>query len=350
MCLLLVVLTSPQLIDKGAALDGKSVLVSSFKNEAPFVLEFVAHHKVVGFDEIVIASNDCDDGTDIILTELSKMGVIHHIPCGPVKNLSPQSAAYYQVRSQIDIDSSSWMMVLDADELLNIHAGQGSLKDLLSEQEDPDLILVNWACFGSGGHSRWTDELSSSKFVRRLGVHQGPGVVKSLVKSPKLWNKISNHHPFGWNGTREVRVAFEGGRRTKVVDGSAISLGAFRDVEPKTDSFELAQVNHYATRTEDSFSIRRSRGRGAGLTSQENNRHTEMYFERMGRGMRFDDTISRYRSETTSLISDFCANPELRQAVEAGIVRYENKITAFWDSKSPLSEAHRAFGKFGIPR
>ena len=58
-----------------------TVLLSSFRNEAPFVLEFVAHHKVLGFDQIIIASNDCTDGTVQILDALQAMGVIRHMPC-----------------------------------------------------------------------------------------------------------------------------------------------------------------------------------------------------------------------------------------------------------------------------
>ena len=48
----------------------RKVLFSAMKNEAPFVLEWVAYHKVIGFDEIVIAFNDCDDGTAELLRAL----------------------------------------------------------------------------------------------------------------------------------------------------------------------------------------------------------------------------------------------------------------------------------------
>lgn len=37
-------------------------LMSCVKDEGPFVVEFVAHHLVLGFDRIMMASNDCSDG------------------------------------------------------------------------------------------------------------------------------------------------------------------------------------------------------------------------------------------------------------------------------------------------
>ena len=50
----------------------RHVLLSSMKDEGPFVLEFVAHHRVLGFDAIHIASNDCTDGTDLLLDVLAE--------------------------------------------------------------------------------------------------------------------------------------------------------------------------------------------------------------------------------------------------------------------------------------
>src|SRR5699024_4672828 len=43
------------------------VLMCSMRDEGPFALEFVAHHRAIGFDRIFIASNDCRDGTDLLL-------------------------------------------------------------------------------------------------------------------------------------------------------------------------------------------------------------------------------------------------------------------------------------------
>ena len=49
---------------------GQKLVLSTMKNEGPFVLEWVAHHRAIGFDGFVIFSNDCTDGTDRILDRL----------------------------------------------------------------------------------------------------------------------------------------------------------------------------------------------------------------------------------------------------------------------------------------
>ena len=49
------------------------------KNESAFLLEWIAYHKTIGFTDIVILSNDCEDGSDEMLDHLSKSGEIIHL-------------------------------------------------------------------------------------------------------------------------------------------------------------------------------------------------------------------------------------------------------------------------------
>jgi hypothetical protein len=42
---------------------GTVMAVSMMKDEAPYLLEWVAHHLAVGFTDIVVYTNDCTDGT-----------------------------------------------------------------------------------------------------------------------------------------------------------------------------------------------------------------------------------------------------------------------------------------------
>ena len=58
----------------------RHTLISSVKDEGPFLLEWVAHHLVLGFDRILIASNDCSDGTDRLLAALDGAGYVRHVP------------------------------------------------------------------------------------------------------------------------------------------------------------------------------------------------------------------------------------------------------------------------------
>lgn len=317
--------------------EGKSVLLSSFRNEAPFVLEFVAHHKVLGFDQIIIASNDCTDGTTEILDALAAMGVIHHLPCVTPPKITPQHHAYAQARCSFPLDQAEWLMILDADELLNVHISGGQLSDLIRVQEpDTDLILINWASFGSGGHDRWVNQPSSQRFTQRLRTMSGPGLIKSLIRQPGHWSQLSNHHPFDSTADYPLRIAFAGGLWTEDVAASSVEFGTYRTVKPQVGTFRFAQINHYITRTEDSFDLRRARGRGAAPTGKSNDRHTGDYFARMSQGTFEDDTISRYADRVAALTAEYLTHPPLAQAVHAGLRHYEAEIARYWQNRATL--------------
>ena len=310
---------------------GKKVLLASFRNEAPFILEFVAHHKVIGFDEVVIASNDCTDGTSEILAALDKAGAIRHVPCYPSSNLSPQAFAYRQARMSLPIDRADWLMILDADEFLNIHIGGRRLEDLISVNSvAPELILINWACFGASGHDRWEDKLTTSLFLRRLGLMNGESQVKCLIHGPEKWRKLSNHHPFGFRGCDNVRVAFAAGLWVEELPSKRLQLGAFRDIRPRSGSFGIAQINHYATRSQDCFHLRRLRGRGSALRGAANERHSVNYFRRLSSGNIMDDTIVHYVPEVAARIAEYRSDPAIDREVAKGLRLYEAEIERYW--------------------
>ncbi len=317
----------------GERFDGKRVLLSSFRNEAPFVLEFVAHHKGLGFDEIIIASNDCTDGTAEILDALAARGVIRHIPCQPPPNIRPQAFAYAQIRQSFPVDQADWLMILDADEFLNIHIGDGTLTDLIATQADADLVLINWACFGSGGQERWVDEPTASRFLLRLRTLEGNGPVKTLIRQPRRWKQFSNHHPFGWLAGGSLRLAFAAGLWTEDVAGETVEFGTYRSVKTRVGSFRFAQINHYLTRTVDSFDLRRARGHGDLLHGKQNMRHTEDYFRRMSAGSFFDDTILRYADEVAKRIADYRSDARLAAAADNGLRLYEAEIECYWQAR-----------------
>lgn len=41
----------------------KTAAICTVKDEAPYILEWIAWHRLVGFDKIIIAQNSSTDGT-----------------------------------------------------------------------------------------------------------------------------------------------------------------------------------------------------------------------------------------------------------------------------------------------
>ena len=69
--------------------------VLTVKNEAPFLIKWLAHHRKAGFTDFLVFSNDCTDGTDTMLELLTAKGIVQHRinPYVPGGELKPQHAA-----------------------------------------------------------------------------------------------------------------------------------------------------------------------------------------------------------------------------------------------------------------
>jgi Glycosyl transferase family 2 len=48
------------------------------KNEAPYLLEWIAYHRVIGVDRFLIYNNDSTDETSSILEHLDRAGIGSH--------------------------------------------------------------------------------------------------------------------------------------------------------------------------------------------------------------------------------------------------------------------------------
>ena len=72
----------------------KYLVISTMKDEGPYILEWLAYHRAIGFTDFLIYTNDCSDGTDDMFDLLQAKGVLQHRQ-NPYKkmNLKPQHAA-----------------------------------------------------------------------------------------------------------------------------------------------------------------------------------------------------------------------------------------------------------------
>ena len=54
--------------------------VLTVRNEGPFLIDWLAHHRAAGITDVLAMSNDCDDGTDAMLDRLQALGWLVHLP------------------------------------------------------------------------------------------------------------------------------------------------------------------------------------------------------------------------------------------------------------------------------
>ena len=97
----------------------KLLVFSAMKDEGPDVLEWVCYHRTVGFDEALVYTNDCTDGSDDLLDALQSVGLVHHRRHSAVgQDLPPQDAAARLIIADPVFRQADWAIWLDADEFL----------------------------------------------------------------------------------------------------------------------------------------------------------------------------------------------------------------------------------------
>lgn len=239
------------------------VVVSTMKNEAPYLLEWIAHHLSVGFDHFVIFSNDCDDGTNLMLNRLEQLGIVSHFE-NPLseRRKDPQRSAYSRARKVDAVRQAEWVMILDADEFLNVRCGTGTVVDLIEACEGADAISVNWHLMGSSGETRYRDRPITERFTRGANLDDPEN---GLVWGFKTLFRLKAFDYFGVHRPRffKERVIAKG--YLKWVNGSGQDTGdAYFEKGWRSNGdrlgYDLAVVNHYAVKSREEFLLKRARG------------------------------------------------------------------------------------------
>ncbi len=119
-------------------------LLATVKDERPSLLEWIARHKKIGLEHCVVASKHCSDGTDKMLDRLQAVGVLRHIDKTPPYRTDIQVEAHEIARRCPEVANSEWIMLLDADELLDIHKSEGKVANLVGfHAADTEAIVFN---------------------------------------------------------------------------------------------------------------------------------------------------------------------------------------------------------------
>jgi len=271
--------------------DGRKVVLSTMKNEGPYLLEWIAHYRNLGFDDFVLFSNDCTDGTNLMLNRLDLMGVVHHFdnPLGP--RMDPQRRAYSRANRMDVVRDASWLLVVDADEFLNVHVGDGTVDDLIAAcPEETEAISINWRLFGSSGHRHMLPDPVTRRFTRA-----------SRIEAPEnglVWGFKTLFRPesFDYFGVHRPRFRKE---RTLLPDqvhwvnargepmGEQYLRSGWRS-NKEIVAYDFAQMNHYAIKSREEFLLKRLRGTA---NSKNKDRIDMGYWDRFDLNSCEDSTI-----------------------------------------------------------
>lgn len=243
-----------------------NVIVGCIKNEAPYILEWVAYHRAIGVDNFLSYTNGCADGTPQILDRLQQMGIVQHRTNDAWKGNSPQHHALNRSLKEPLIRDAAWIIHIDVDEFINIRTGNGPVQDFLKAVPDATNVAMTWRMFGHNGITRLADEFVIDQFDTCAPNYcPKPHTVwgfKTMFKNIGAYAKISCHRPNKLDDALRDKIRWVNGSGHDMT--REVARNGWRSSR-KTVGYDLLQLNHDALRSAESFLIKRQRGRALHL-------------------------------------------------------------------------------------
>jgi hypothetical protein len=302
-------------------------ILTMMKDEGPRLLEWLAYHRLIGFDAVWIYSNDCRDGSDAMLDRLGEMGLCRHLrnPVPPDKK--PQPNALRLAERNPEILATEWLMVADADEFVHIKPGHGRLPDLVAAcPAGCDGVAITWRSMGSSGKIDWSSDPVLTQFTHGApdGFRSGWGV-KTLFR-PFANLKLGIHRPY-------VRGAKQHPERLETLLSRQWVNGSGRPMPPSfkakgwrssaaTLGYDLAEVAHFAVQSHEAYLLRGDRGN----VNLKQGKYDATYFAVFDRNENHLPALSRWSDMVAALVADWRQDRTLDALADASIAWHRQRL------------------------
>lgn len=296
----------------------RRIVFSAQRNEGPFLLEWVAYHRAIGMTDIIVVSNNCTDGSDLLLDALAAQGAVQHIRQTVPAGVPPQLNAAKIVLHEKLFRPGDWVIWLDLDEFL-VPGFRDLTIDFLIEKlqgAKADALALNWVLMGDSDQTGLPERFVDPAFTQASKPFYQPCfLTKTLFRFDERIRGLQLHRPLWVEGSTPL-VLNGGGKRL----GDDFIHGTHRNGDPvaRTDVVEnryrLGQINHYAVRTRQLYELKKLRGRGFAAAGDTAIRHDDDFYSRHNTNHREDTKIQRMVAGTTAQMSALLDDPATASA------------------------------------
>lgn len=224
-------------------------IIAIFRNEAPYIIEWIAHHRLLGIQEFYIADNDSDDESQQILKKLKEAGYCEWIPWITEGDVKPQLPAYRKLLSMLP-EPTDWVAFLDADEYIwptsNISIGDF----LRSIPEKTGAIAMNWAVYGSSEHYNYTPEPSTIRFTWHADKTRNANLnFKTLARPNAIIDFTCPHNAILKEGYHHIHT--DSTPKTSLLPADRPE--EYKHCQSQSLCWEFFRINHYIIRSWSEF-------------------------------------------------------------------------------------------------
>ena len=245
------------------------------RNEADYLLEWVAHYRLLGVDGIHVYDNVSDDGTSELLAALDLTGDLHRVHWPRRGGADPQRAAYEHFLQEA-AHHYDWVLFCDVDEFLMVPVGLAELvRGAVRVDREVSALAIPWLMFGADQQDSMRPGLVSERFVN-CASEPGPSV-KTMVRPSAALRMRTHICDLAWGHYLDTSY-----QRPRWDPQMPINLIGARPGH--------AVLHHYFTKSREEWVRRRQNPRADRV--ELSFRHLEM-FERYWRLPARDDSARR---------------------------------------------------------
>lgn len=292
------------------------------RNEGPYILEWLAHHRAIGVRDALIYSNDCDDGSDALLDLLAGAGVVQHVRHAP-RGKSVQWAALRAARDHPAYVAADWALALDSDEFVTLRGGAARLPEFLGAYPGCEAFALPWRLFGSDGQLRFEDLPVTQRFR-----HAAPERMLFPAAS-RFCKSLYNAKARGFARPGVHRPKTRGAATPRWRDGAGRPLGAeFAEddariiLPPDHANGAEVQINHYSLKSAEEFLAKRRRG----LPNRASKPLDATYWAERNFNLVEEPSIDRHAAATAEERARLAALPGVAEAHAACVAAHRRHI------------------------
>jgi hypothetical protein len=314
---------------------GSLVALSTMKDEAPYIVEWVSHHLAVGFTDVMVYTNDCSDGTDTLLKRLEALDIgVHHRENIIPEGMKPHPSMLKLAAAEPIVIASDWLLVLDADEFMCINHPSGNLDGLVADLEamGASAMVITWRIFGSNDVREWNRAPITEQFTRAAPAFWNKGWgTKTMLKFDPKYLRLGMHRPIIKSQHKDTDYP----ESVLWVNGSGqpmeewFKFRGWRSIR-RTLGYDWAQMNHYAIKSMDAYSLRKFRGNA----NLKKDKYNSDYWSLQDRNEVVDLAILRHRDRRAAIMAELLKDPQVRALHEAAHARAEARLAEYRPSQA----------------
>lgn len=225
------------------------IICAILKDETPYLTEWIEHHLEIGIEHFVLYDNNSAIPARQTLDSYVKKGIVEVLDCR-ITN-APQLKAYMHCLYRMH-DHTDWIAYIDIDEFI-ILKKHHDIRRFLENYKNFAGICLNWVIYTANNHLSKPEGPVMQNYTEFTSADFPPNRHVKTIVQPKCVNIIDNPHYPQYN---EGRYAVN--ERYTYVSHACSEF-----------SNELAQINHYFTKSFEEWLCKIGRGEADSTHTRE---------------------------------------------------------------------------------